>query len=183
VVLTIAASESEGRTAAKAKQVPPQGFKDCLVKLFHGKCAYCESKIMHVDYGHIEHYRPKSGPFGRPDLTFDWNNLLLACGICNGSAHKGDRFPGADAGGPIVNPCDEEPGDHFEFQYDHVAHLASVYGKTERGRLTETLLGLNRKDLRIHRSRFVMKLAVLFLLSASDPTARELIEESTRDDA
>src|SRR5262245_28463174 len=58
--------------------------KRTLVSMFHGKCAYCESKITHVDYGHIEHYRPKSGKNGRPDLTFAWTNLLLACGVCNG---------------------------------------------------------------------------------------------------
>jgi uncharacterized protein (TIGR02646 family) len=157
--------------------------KNCLVNLFHGKCAYCESKITHVDYGHIEHYRPQSGPSGRPDLTFEWSNLLLACGICNGSAHKGAWFPEADEGGPIVNPCEDDPGDHVDFTYDRVLHLASVYGKTERGRVTEALLGLNRKDLRVHRSGFVKTLEVLLSLAPSHPKARELIEESMRDDA
>ena len=166
-----------------AKQVPPQGREGWAGESFPRQVRYCESKITHVDYGHIEHYRPKSGPFGRPDLTFEWSNLLLACGICNGPSHKGAWFPEADEEGPIINPCEDNPGDHFDFKYDSVAHLASVYGKTERGRVTEALLGLNRKDLRVHRSRFVKKLEVLLRLAPSHPEARDLIEESVRDDA
>jgi uncharacterized protein (TIGR02646 family) len=157
--------------------------KDGLVNLFHGKCAYCESKITHVDYGDIEHYRPKSGPSGRPDLTFEWTNLLLGCGICNGSAHKGARFPEADEGGPIINPCEDDPGDHFDFNYDPVLNLASVYGKTGRGRVTEVLLGLNRKDLRVHRSNSVKKFEALLRLAPSHPEIRELIEEGMCDNA
>jgi hypothetical protein len=35
-------------------------IKKRLVEMFHGKCAYCESKITGVGYGAIEHSRPKS---------------------------------------------------------------------------------------------------------------------------
>ena len=55
-------------------------IKTALDTMFHGKCAYCESKIRHVSDPHIEHYRPKRT---FPRLTFAWDNLLLACGICN----------------------------------------------------------------------------------------------------
>ena len=89
--------------------------KGTLVEMFQGGCAFCESKITHVDYGHIEHTRPKSR---HPELTFEWSNLLLACGICNGPQHKGDRFPGAAEDGPLINPCEEEPSDHLDFQFD-----------------------------------------------------------------
>ena len=89
--------------------------------MFGGKCAYCESRITHVDYGHIEHHVPKAGPNGRPKRTFQWSNLLLACGRCNGSENKGDRFPTARQGGPIVNPCKDDPADHFEFVNQRLA--------------------------------------------------------------
>ena len=112
--------------------------------MFHGKCAYCESKISHVDYGHIEHFKPKSR---FPDLTFEWTNLLLSCPICNGSEYKSDRFPLETEGGPLVNPCDELPAEHFEFVFDPVAKLATVIGKTARGQTTEAIVGLNRYDL------------------------------------
>ena len=49
-------------------------------KMFHGKCAYCEAKITHIDYGDIEHFKPKDI---FPLLAVEWQNLLLACRVCN----------------------------------------------------------------------------------------------------
>jgi len=92
--------------------------REALVRMFHGKCAYCESEIGHVSDAHIEHYRPKAR---FPHLTFDWDNLLLACGICNASRYKGDRFPEASEGGPLLNPCVDLPDNHFTFHYDATA--------------------------------------------------------------
>ncbi len=62
-----------------------------LRKMFHGKCAYCESKITSIYNGDIEHFRPKGGygdsnPIIRPGyywLASDWTNLLFACPFCN----------------------------------------------------------------------------------------------------
>ncbi len=150
--------------------------------MFHGKCAYCESKIRHVDYGHIEHFRPKSKPESR-SFAFEWGNLLLSCAVCNGAEHKGDRFPEAAAGGPLVNPCEDLPEEHFEFVFDFRARLATVIGTTVRGKTTEALLGLNRQDLRAYRSQQVMKLCVLSRFAENDPDARTLLEEASQDDA
>ena len=157
-----------------------RNIKVALVKLFHGKCAYCESHIVHIDYGHIEHYRPKSGLHGRPDLCFEWKNLLLACGICNGAEFKSDHFPGPAEGGPIINPCEDDPAVHFEFRFDEKLGLASVYGITRRGQTTEVLLGLNRTELRRFRSQQVKKLVVLHRLATSDPQAKQLMDEATK---
>jgi uncharacterized protein (TIGR02646 family) len=157
-------------------------IKAALVSMFHGKCAYCESRITHIDYGHIEHFRTKSKPQFR-HLTFEWRNLLLSCAVCNGAEHKGDRFPEADEGGPMVNPCEDEPLEHFDFVFDPKACLASVVGKTVRGRTTEQLLGLNRIDLRVHRSRLVTMLSALSLHARRDPDARRLILEACQNDA
>jgi uncharacterized protein (TIGR02646 family) len=155
-------------------------IKKALVDMFQGKCAYCESKILHIDYGDIEHYRPKRGPRARPDLTFDWDNLLLACQVCNGAEHKGDRFPEREEGGPILDPCRDDPAEHLEFRYDDRARLASVYGKTRRGETTERLLGLNRPHLRVHRSAFVQKLLFIALQAGRDLEAAALFDESRR---
>lgn len=157
-------------------------IKLALVTMFHGKCAYCESKITQIDYGHIEHYQPKSKPQFR-HLTFEWSNLLLSCAVCNGAEHKGDRFPEAAEGGPMVNPCEDEPLKHFDFFFDPQGRLASVVGKTVRGRTTEQLLGLNRPELRAHRSRRVAMLRALSLHARSDPDAKRLIGEACQDDA
>ena len=157
-------------------------IKNALKAMFHGKCAYCESNISHVAYGHIEHFRPKA--VGRyPQLAFEWSNLFLACEICNGAANKGVRFPEAVEGGPLVNPCDDDPSEHLCFHYDRQAQLASVLGKTQRGKMTEETLGLNRHELRIYRSRQVTKVAVLARLASSDAEARALLEEAKQDNA
>jgi uncharacterized protein (TIGR02646 family) len=158
-------------------------IKKTLVQMFSGKCAYCESKITHIDYGHIEHFRPKRGANARPDLVFEWTNLLLACGICNGTENKSDRFPEDAEGGPLVNPCDDDPADHFSFHFDPVAKLASVYGKTGRGVTTEKVLGLNRAELRDYRSRQICRLAALALYAASDAKAAALFHEAKQPDA
>jgi hypothetical protein len=61
-----------------------KGLKEALAKLFHGKCAYCESSVLHVQPYAIEHFRPKAGAIGldgifSPDhywwLAFEWTNL------------------------------------------------------------------------------------------------------------
>ncbi|MDB5246711.1 MAG: hypothetical protein JWQ40_1105 [Segetibacter sp.] len=35
--------------------------KNCLIALQNYKCCFCESKIGHIGYGDVEHYRPKAG--------------------------------------------------------------------------------------------------------------------------
>jgi uncharacterized protein (TIGR02646 family) len=155
-------------------------IRAALETMFHGKCAYCESKIGHVSDAHIEHYRPKSR---FPDRTFDWDNLLLACGQCNSARYKGEKFPDVHERGPFINPCEDAPEDHFTFQYDPKTKLANVYGKTDRGKTTEELLGLNREALREYRSRQITRLAFIVLKAHSDPTARELLDAACRDDA
>lgn len=64
--------------------------KDALIRLFKGKCAYCEGKFLHVYAGDIEHFRPKgeiteANPTkpGYYWLASDWDNLLLSCRNCN----------------------------------------------------------------------------------------------------
>ena len=33
--------------------------KQTLIEIQHGKCCFCESKITHIAYGDVEHFRPK----------------------------------------------------------------------------------------------------------------------------
>ena len=52
-----------------------------LEKIFHGKCAYCESAFSSTQPVDVEHYRPKGpveGVVGHPGywwLAADWENL------------------------------------------------------------------------------------------------------------
>jgi len=152
-----------------------EGIKRALIEMFHGKCAYCESAITHIDYGHIEHFRPKSTP-AYYELAVAWGNLLLACGRCNGVENKGTKFPLANEGGPIVNPVEEQPTRHLRFDFDPKLKLANVLGITKRGETTRITLGLNRPKLLEHRSKFVTKLWVIAFHYHEDPAAREIID-------
>lgn len=63
--------------------------KSALEKLFHGKCAYCESFFASTQPVDVEHYRPKGeveGEAGHPGywwLAMIWSNLLPSCIDCN----------------------------------------------------------------------------------------------------
>jgi uncharacterized protein (TIGR02646 family) len=178
----LSAPDDGARRRAEVKYRNAQ-IKNALVRMFSGKCAYCESQIRHIEYGHIEHFHPKRGPRGRPDLTFEWSNLLLACGVCNGPEYKSDAFPNEDEGGPLVNPCEDDPEDHFVFCFDRVTRLASIHGKTARGTVTEQLLGLNRRELREYRSSRVRSLIALSFYVSTDPEAAKLLDEAKQSTA
>ncbi len=65
--------------------------KDALVVAQHSKCAFCESAFLHVAFGAVEHFRPKSGvkqrasdPLSRPGyfwLAYEWSNLLVVSSL------------------------------------------------------------------------------------------------------
>jgi hypothetical protein len=77
------------------------GVADTLRSVFHGKCAYCESKMVAVMPGDVDHFRPKSAVLVRDVnvatgeaayverkpgyywLAAEWSNLLPACIFCN----------------------------------------------------------------------------------------------------
>ncbi len=135
-----------------------QQIKAALRLMFSDKCAYCESHITHVDFGDIEHFRPKSL---FPQLCFEWDNMLLGCSVCNSPRFKGANFPEATVNGLIVNPVTEDPNDFFSFEFDGETGTANVIDKNPRGETTKNLLGLNRPELIRHRSEVVRKIAYI----------------------
>ncbi len=170
----LAAKSPTAREKAESKYKHKQ-IKHALVAMFKSKCAYCESKIAHVTYGHIEHFRPKRN---RKFIsqTFAWSNLVLACCICNGN--KSDVFPDAHEGGPLVNPCDDKPDDHFLFEFNPKTKLARVRATSLRGETTERQLKLNRYDLLIHRSKQVKRLVFIAARARIDAEAMVLLNEA-----
>lgn len=86
-----------GKRGARIKQsysvYSDYTIRTVLSKMFYGKCAYCESRIVTIYSGDIEHFRPKGGfhnsntePLTKPGyywLASDWENLLFACPFCN----------------------------------------------------------------------------------------------------
>jgi hypothetical protein len=76
-----------------------QRLKQHLFDLFDGCCAYCECRVLHISYGHVEHYRPKRKPeeaITHPGyfwLAYTPLNLLPCCEACNGARAKASHFP------------------------------------------------------------------------------------------
>src|SRR5262249_47219395 len=84
-------------------------IKSFLKILFHDTCAYCESDFSVVDWGDVEHYRPKKkvtdpegkvvrDENGKPHtgyywLAYDLSNLMPSCALCNQAEGKLNQFP------------------------------------------------------------------------------------------
>lgn len=152
--------------------------KTTLEEMQHGKCCFCESKIKHIGFGDVEHYRPKAGykqttkdKLQKPGyywLAYSWNNLLFCCERCN-RHYKKNHFPllkstararhhGDDIALEtplLINPTLTNPQAHIGFR-DEVPYAISRYGKT-----TITVLSLDREDLNERRRTKLAELKVL----------------------
>lgn len=111
--------------------------KQALKAASADKCMYCESKISHIDFAHIEHFKPKAAN-KFPELKFEWSNLGYACPKCNNN--KSDKFHNDY---PYIDPYSENPSEHF------LAHGTLLFVKNgcERSDLTIRDIGLNRPEL------------------------------------
>lgn len=106
-------------------------IKELLKEETSCKCAYCESKMLHVDYGDIEHMTPKGED---PTLRYSYENLTLACGVCN--TKKSTHLD-------VLNPYVVDPEDHL------FAFGPLIFRKphSDVGAITEKRLDLNRAPL------------------------------------
>ncbi len=149
-----------------------------LLTAQRGKCAFCESLVRHVSYGAVEHYRPKAGykqrkgdRLKRPGyywLAYDWDNLFFCCQLCN-EQFKQNHFPlkvgrqrarsHADQIGDeeplLLHPARPDLTTHIEFRRERAV------GRTEEGKATIRVLGLNRVNLREARARRLESLRAL----------------------
>ena len=151
-------SVGEHRFRPEFKSEIWQIARDSLAGIFHSKCAACESRLGVDNFIPVSHFRPKAGVVedksssGYWWLAYDWYNLLILCARC---LHmKSSRFPivGKRALGPSDNLSEENPLLLDPSVDDPNAHLAfdddgTVVGKTERGRITIEIFGLNRETL------------------------------------
>ncbi len=149
--------------------------------VFHGKCAYCESRYVSVSPGDAEHYRPKGkvtvlddqgktqvieGHKGYYWLAWDWRNLLPACSSCN-SSKKLNHFPLPRGKKHITKPeCDTAALDRLEkplllnpyrddpaeyLAFDENGSVAAIDGNP-RGEASIRIYGLDRDTLRVERA-------------------------------
>lgn len=136
-----------------------------MIQLQNKSCCFCESRVTHISFGDVEHYRPKAGYFqdegdlfhkpGYFWLAYEWSNLLFCCKICN-RRYKQNFFPLKDPAkrckfnksfsvkseAPLfINPFETDPAEHITFNKE------IPVGKTEEGRVTISKLGLLREEL------------------------------------
>jgi uncharacterized protein (TIGR02646 family) len=163
--------------------------KSALTQAQHGKCAFCESKVTHISYGDVEHFRPKAGwrqsdkrKLNRPGyywLAYEWSNLLLACTLCN-QRFKGNFFPlkkatqrarnhlqDVAAEEPLViDPSVDDPESFISFRQEVPYAIAG----NARGRATIKNLGLDRAALaESRRDRLAHIQALRTIVELGDP--------------
>jgi len=131
--------------------------KEALRKSTAGKCMYCESKIEHDSYAHVEHIKPKK-KFS--ELEFAWDNLGFSCQICN--TNKGEKY---DESTPFINPYNENPEDHIVFFEFYVYPRRG----SKRGEYTIKELDLNRGNLVDRRKERFYKLEILLKAAKHTP--------------
>ncbi|RDL49739.1 hypothetical protein BLJAPNOD_00847 [Ensifer sp. M14] len=133
-----------------------------LMKLFRGKCAYCES-YDGMNHLRIDHFRPAGGAERRDGaidyrhyawLGVTWENLYPVCEACARS--KRNQFPvdkagpvGADIrtlrrveGNTLLDPCYDKPVRHIIFDENGLMTPRSL-----RGEMTIEIANLNRSSL------------------------------------
>lgn len=111
---------------------------------------YCSSN----EPSQIEHYRPLSF---FPERTFEYENYLWTCDICNRS-HKGERFPpDTEPGAQILNPLDDNVWDHFFIDEEFGRLIArldlATSAPSDRALSTCAIVGIDRENVQIRRSR------------------------------
>lgn len=122
--------------------------KDALKSMYKELCCYCESSIGVVEFGHIEHRKPKRK---YPKYTFDWENLHLSCTACN--EKKWNQY---DETNPILDAAAKEKiTKHLTYKCDDGEVWVNY--KTPRGWTTIRHADLNREKLKINRSKVLLK--------------------------
>ncbi|MBY5549905.1 hypothetical protein HFO61_24365 [Rhizobium leguminosarum] len=124
-----------------------------------------KGRVVGDDFKPVLASHPQRGMINHPGyfwLAYKWSNLLPSCNDCNRyrkhgrkqprGAGKADRFPveGQHACDParvvqevplLIDPSEVNPALHIEFHAD-----GTVSGKTEEGRRTIDLFGLNLRE-------------------------------------
>jgi uncharacterized protein (TIGR02646 family) len=167
--------------------------KNVLIEIQDYKCCFCESKIGHISYGDVEHFRPKAGwvqddeKINKPGyywLAYNWNNLLLSCQICN-QRHKKNYFPLLNNSPravchnddiqtelPIfINPDIEDAETFITFNEE----IPTAVNDNQRGEQTINKLGLDRELLNEQRRRTLNMIRDIYDLAKGYPdTNKEL---------
>lgn len=175
-----------------------EDVKNTLIDVQEGKCCFCESKITHISYGDVEHYRPKAAwvqdneALNKPGyywLSYNWDNLLLSCQMCN-QRHKKNLFPVRNTANralshtddisneePLfVHPVIDDPSTLISFNQEIPV---SVDGN-DRGAMTISRLGLDREALNEQRRSVLNPIRDLYDLARGIPDTTPELKRSAK---
>ena len=152
----------ENPIGQEPRQYAHPDIRSTLEAESHSKCAYCEARITHVTYTHIEHKLPKKL---HPILVCAWDNLTIACPKCN--TNKGEyNQPEC----PLLDPHIDDVEENIAFG----GPMAFPRGGT-RADATINRLRLNRSELLYERAQLLDRLYDLLDLvqrAAKEPATR-----------
>lgn len=143
------AAKAAGEDMGKHNKYRNAEIKTQLEEETSKKCAYCESKMKHVTYGDIEHISPKES---FPEKTYEWENLTLACDVCN--TNKGTYY---STTAPLLNPYTDTPDNHIWPFGPLILHMQNDV----KGETTIIKFALNRGELLERRKERVQGLVAL----------------------
>jgi 5-methylcytosine-specific restriction endonuclease McrA len=90
---------------------------------------YCESKISHIDYGDVEHIKPKSKFL---EEKYNWENLGYSCPACNREYKNENYDPN------LINPYDTDPRNYLYF----IGGIIRSKGGNIKGQITIEIIQL-----------------------------------------
>lgn len=141
----------DGHQLRQAKAAEQQNF-----------CGYCECHltddegVLSRGVSHIDHFFPRhKGTARRPDLIFDWSNMVLSC-MCRktcGFYKDRQKTPASD----IIDPHNEDPRTFFTFVMEDNRYLSALPITTldsqgfKKAENTIEALQLNVQRLRLAR--------------------------------
>lgn len=152
--------------ALNAKNYKHPDNKKALATATSNKCMYCESSITHIDFGDVEHIKPKADD-KYPNLAYEWSNLGLACGKCN-NAKSSKFFKEA----PFIDPFSENPEEHLIA----LGAMITQRNGSVRGEITISEIALNRPELLEKRMERMQ--TIIVALNAAHRTQLEMLKAS-----
>lgn len=124
-------------------------------------CGYTEIHINEVKDGHIDHYR-KRDLF--PNLTFDWNNLVVALKDSDFGANYKDNRSGinGDDYDNIFNPVIDNVENYFDYTtWGKVTAKATISeADTRKADKTIEVFNLNHKSLTDRRKNLISMMKI-----------------------
>ncbi|MXZ25090.1 MAG: hypothetical protein F4Y80_09550 [Caldilineaceae bacterium SB0665_bin_21] len=154
----------EDREGNEPRRYADPDIRAALEAETHSKCAYCEGRFKHVAYGHVEHKLPKRK---YPELVCAWENLTVACPVCN--TNKGDFD---DPKCRLLDP-------HMDDVETMVVFVGSLAHAEPGSRADKTIsrISLNRPDLLLAREEVLKSLGRILDRLERFANMRDLVDQ------